>query len=498
MVSQQFCLKWNNHQGNLINVFDNLLGKESLVDVTLGCEGASIKAHKIVLSACSPFFEELFQNNPCKHPIVILKDLKYDDMKTIVQFMYKGEVNVTQDRLSTLLKTAENLKIKGLTEFGNDNQSPKESSAPAAIPERPNSPPSSRHGRPKRKKNSHESDPMESCSPEVIAESPLNQNSNRSPQAPSTSTSTSTQPAFTSDEHMEFNVPKTTFDDNYGSNKNSNQQITSDKFRINISSTDYEENSFAKQVKREKKSSDDEDIPSPNWTQSSNNQYQSNTINITNESQQPVDIIKPDSPSILPIQMEQEIVRVKESADFDSFDLGNSADSFSDQSFQGHSFSASMHESSNPSSEMLTDTLGNPSQMTSNVNSSQGLQYGKRSRSFQQRYLWSKESMENAVNAVVYSCDTILGASRKYKVPRETLRRYTIRVKNDRFLLKTDKSKDFSHLTKGITDAVPPPDHATLNIEDGNATFYCMRDDPTSFKQIGEKLLDRAQEGNRK
>ncbi|KAG1654838.1 hypothetical protein GQR58_024821 [Nymphon striatum] len=66
------------------------------------------------------------------------------------------------------------------------------------------------------------------------------------------------------------------------------------------------------------------------------------------------------------------------------------------------------------------------------------------------------------------------------------------------FLLKTDKSKDFSHLTKGITDAVPPPDHATLNIEDGNATFYCMRDDPTSFKQIGEKLLDRAQEGNRK
>ncbi|KAG1714479.1 hypothetical protein GQR58_001251 [Nymphon striatum] len=50
------------------------------------------------------------------------------------------------------------------------------------------------------------------------------------------------------------------------------------------------------------------------------------------------------------------------------------------------------------------------------------------------------------------------------------------------FLLKTDKSKDFSHLTKGITDAVPPPNHATLNIEDGNATFYCMRDDPTSFK----------------
>ncbi|KAG1683376.1 hypothetical protein GQR58_010026 [Nymphon striatum] len=68
----------------------------------------------------------------------------------------------------------------------------------------------------------------------------------------------------------------------------------------------------------------------------------------------------------------------------------------------------------------------------------------------------------------------------------------------DGFLLKTDKSKAFSHLTKGITDAVPPPGHATLNIEDGNATFYCMTDVPTSFKQIGEKLLDMSTGGKSK
>ncbi|KAG1681812.1 hypothetical protein GQR58_011609 [Nymphon striatum] len=68
----------------------------------------------------------------------------------------------------------------------------------------------------------------------------------------------------------------------------------------------------------------------------------------------------------------------------------------------------------------------------------------------------------------------------------------------DGFLLQTDKSKAFSHLTKGITDAVPPPDHATLNIEDGNATFYCMTDVPTSFKQIGEKLVDMSTGGKSK
>ena len=54
--------------------------------------------------------------NPCKHPIVILKDVRFIDLKAIIDFMYKGEVNVSQDQLSALLKTAETLKVKGLAE----------------------------------------------------------------------------------------------------------------------------------------------------------------------------------------------------------------------------------------------------------------------------------------------------------------------------------------------------------------------------------------------
>lgn len=96
MGSQQFCLRWNNHQTNLLSVFDKLLTKEAFVDVTIACEGANIKAHKVILSACSPFFEDLFAENPCKHPIVIMKDMKFCDLKAIVEFMYKGEVNVSQ------------------------------------------------------------------------------------------------------------------------------------------------------------------------------------------------------------------------------------------------------------------------------------------------------------------------------------------------------------------------------------------------------------------
>ena len=100
------------------DVFQNMLVHENLVDVTLACEGASIKAHKMILAACSPYFQNLFMTNPCKHPIVILKDVKFNDLKAIIDFIYSGEVNIPQDQLNSLLKTAETLKIKGLADFG--------------------------------------------------------------------------------------------------------------------------------------------------------------------------------------------------------------------------------------------------------------------------------------------------------------------------------------------------------------------------------------------
>uniref|UniRef100_A0A0A9XPR6 Protein bric-a-brac 2 n=1 Tax=Lygus hesperus TaxID=30085 RepID=A0A0A9XPR6_LYGHE len=117
MAVQQFCLRWNNHLPNFISVFTNLLTKELLVDVTLAAEGKQLQAHKVVLSACSTYFQSLFTSNPCQHPIVILKDIKFADLKTMVDFMYYGEVNVSQDQLPAILKTAETLKVKGLAEM---------------------------------------------------------------------------------------------------------------------------------------------------------------------------------------------------------------------------------------------------------------------------------------------------------------------------------------------------------------------------------------------
>ncbi|XP_044262652.1 protein tramtrack, beta isoform-like isoform X19 [Tribolium madens] len=119
MASEQFSLCWDNFHKNMSSGMNSLLENEDLVDVTLAVEGKYLKAHKMVLSVCSPYFRELFKVNPCKHPIVFMKDVSYIAMSDLLQFMYQGEVQVSQENLTTFIKTAEALQIKGLTGDGN-------------------------------------------------------------------------------------------------------------------------------------------------------------------------------------------------------------------------------------------------------------------------------------------------------------------------------------------------------------------------------------------
>ncbi|KAJ1523573.1 hypothetical protein ONE63_001420 [Megalurothrips usitatus] len=119
-TADQFSLRWNNFQSNMTTGFHALWEGEDLVDVTLAADGRFLQAHKVVLSVCSPYFKTLFKVNPCKHPIVILKDVAYKDLEALLQFMYRGEVNVCQEELGGFLKTAEMLEVKGLT--GDDSQ----------------------------------------------------------------------------------------------------------------------------------------------------------------------------------------------------------------------------------------------------------------------------------------------------------------------------------------------------------------------------------------
>ncbi|KAK0172449.1 hypothetical protein PV328_005765 [Microctonus aethiopoides] len=113
---QQYSLRWNDFHSSILSSFRHLRDEEDFVDVTLACDSSSFTAHKVVLSACSPYFRKLLKANPCQHPIVILRDVASSDMESLLRFMYHGEVHVGQEQLAAFLKTAQMLQVRGLAD----------------------------------------------------------------------------------------------------------------------------------------------------------------------------------------------------------------------------------------------------------------------------------------------------------------------------------------------------------------------------------------------
>jgi BTB/POZ domain len=90
---KQYFLRWSNFSDNIVTSLERLRGDEDFVDVTLACEGHSLKAHKVVLSACSQYIKKLLKDNPCAHPIIILKDVALAELTALISFMYNGQVS---------------------------------------------------------------------------------------------------------------------------------------------------------------------------------------------------------------------------------------------------------------------------------------------------------------------------------------------------------------------------------------------------------------------
>ena len=62
--NEKFCLRWNDFETNLSAAFRNIREAKDFFDCTLSCGSRQIQAHKIVLSACSPFFRSILSQNP--------------------------------------------------------------------------------------------------------------------------------------------------------------------------------------------------------------------------------------------------------------------------------------------------------------------------------------------------------------------------------------------------------------------------------------------------
>jgi len=122
--SEKFCLRWNDFESNISGAFRELREDKDFFDVTLACDEDQLQAHKVILSACSPFFRTVLRRNKHEHPLLYLKGVKYVDLVAVLNFMYHGEVNVAQEELNSFLAVAEELKVKGLTQNNADGGKP--------------------------------------------------------------------------------------------------------------------------------------------------------------------------------------------------------------------------------------------------------------------------------------------------------------------------------------------------------------------------------------
>ena len=115
-MSEKFCLKWNDFENNVSKTFSQLRGESELFDVTLvGQDQKKVSAHRLVLSACSNFFKNIFyDNNSHSQPLLYLDEVDSEDINKMLDYMYKGEVKIMQDHLDRFLHISNKFQLEGL------------------------------------------------------------------------------------------------------------------------------------------------------------------------------------------------------------------------------------------------------------------------------------------------------------------------------------------------------------------------------------------------
>ena len=145
-ASEKFSLKWNDFQDNVKSAFAALRKDSEFTDVTLVCkDGHQVEAHKVILAASSPFFQNILKRNKHAHPLIYMRKMKSEDLLSVDDFLYFGEANIYQDNLDAFLNIAEELELKGLTqgerggrEREENNESPSEPIIPSTGEQKKN------------------------------------------------------------------------------------------------------------------------------------------------------------------------------------------------------------------------------------------------------------------------------------------------------------------------------------------------------------------------
>jgi hypothetical protein len=143
-----YCLRWNNHKSNLVEILESLIKMECYVDCTIYVDNhVQFKAHRVVLAACSPYFQLILQDAPQDHCSIIFPGVQEFEMRTLLEYIYAGEVNIAESQIPRIMKIAKMLEVKGLLDMvdltSNISQQQQPATSPAGNPFRPLSNPPS-------------------------------------------------------------------------------------------------------------------------------------------------------------------------------------------------------------------------------------------------------------------------------------------------------------------------------------------------------------------
>ena len=143
---ETYNVSWGSYSDHVTAMLQELTASNEFADVTLVCaDMVIIQAHKLVLSACSKFFQFILKEacHSDSKPIIFLKGIHSTELGHLLQFMYRGETSFPEDTTNSFLNIANELQIKAFSEDPGGNIPSKEmdsvaENAPTAPPALPN------------------------------------------------------------------------------------------------------------------------------------------------------------------------------------------------------------------------------------------------------------------------------------------------------------------------------------------------------------------------
>ena len=112
--AQYLTLQNDNFMERHVKFYKKIREEEDLLDVTIACDGAEVRAHKLIMSASSPLFKRIIKNSSHPDPYIYLQKLHPQDLTSIINFVYTGETKVEANSIQRFMTSASDLQISGL------------------------------------------------------------------------------------------------------------------------------------------------------------------------------------------------------------------------------------------------------------------------------------------------------------------------------------------------------------------------------------------------